>query len=81
MPTYDYACGQCGPFEAFRRMQDRDAAAGCPRCEKPAGRVYLGGSVPTLGLGKADAAHAANMAAAQGAYARMRHGGSCGCCT
>lgn len=27
MPTYDYACDQCGPFEALRSMDQRTATA------------------------------------------------------
>ena len=33
MPTYDYACRQCGHrFEAFQSMKD-DALTTCPQCE------------------------------------------------
>lgn len=33
MPTYDYVCKDCGkPFEAFRKIAERDNAD-CPHCE------------------------------------------------
>ena len=41
MPTYDYQCTHCGPFEAMRRMADRDAPAVCPQCGSQAERVLI----------------------------------------
>jgi putative FmdB family regulatory protein len=31
MPTYDYACGRCGGFDALRRVSQRDERASSRR--------------------------------------------------
>lgn len=42
MPTYDYACKQCGHrFEAFQSMKD-DALTTCPQCEAEALQRLIG---------------------------------------
>jgi putative FmdB family regulatory protein len=42
MPTYDYACKQCGHrFEAFQSMKD-DALTICPACEAEALQRMIG---------------------------------------
>lgn len=38
MPLYDYDCGDCGPFRAFRPMSESARAQPCPRCGSPAPR-------------------------------------------
>ena len=48
MPTYDYACPACGPFEALRTVARRDEPGACPDCGTVAPRV-LGGA-PQLAL-------------------------------
>jgi putative FmdB family regulatory protein len=75
MPTYDYECKDCGPFEAFKRMSARDEATACPRCGVPSERVLAGTRIALLGDGVAR-----ERAAAEGSYARMRHRGGCSCC-
>jgi putative FmdB family regulatory protein len=40
VPLYAFACGRCGPFEAFRPVQEAAAAAVCPGCGAPARRRY-----------------------------------------
>jgi len=32
MPTYDYACPDCGGFEALRSLAQRDEPCACPDC-------------------------------------------------
>ena len=46
MPTYDYACADCGAFEAVRRIAERDAACACPACGASARRLAV--SAPHL---------------------------------
>lgn len=42
MPTYDYACKQCGHrFEAFQSMKD-DALTTCPQCDAEALQRLIG---------------------------------------
>ena len=48
MPTYDYACPDCGPFEALRSVSRRDEPGVCRSCGASAPRV-LGGA-PQLAL-------------------------------
>ena len=40
MPTYAFACEQCGPFEERRPMAEASGAASCPACEGDARRTY-----------------------------------------
>lgn len=85
MPTYDYACPACGPFEARRAIAERDVPAGCPRCGLAAPRAWL--AAPRLADMPAErrGAFAVNERAAHapqrsGDYARLRHPAGCGCC-
>lgn len=71
MPTYDYECRDCGPFEAFRRMADRDAPAACPRCGAVAQRLVTAGRLVSA---------AGATAGEEGSYRRMRHAAGCACC-
>lgn len=40
MPTYEYRCEQCGPFDQRRDAEQANAPLTCPRCWAPARRVY-----------------------------------------
>ncbi|WP_244815982.1 zinc ribbon domain-containing protein [Caballeronia sp. Lep1P3] len=73
MPVYDYACAECGAFEAVRRIAERDDPAACPACGATAQRVTIG--APSVGSG----AGAPAMAEDAGSYG-MRHRGGCLCC-
>jgi putative FmdB family regulatory protein len=82
MPTYDYACADCGEFAALRPMSQRHEPADCPGCGQAAPRVI--GGVPALA---GTAASTRRMMAAteranggSGSYPRMRCGGACSCC-
>ena len=77
MPTYDYRCDRCGPFQALRSIALRDAEARCPDCGAVAPRV-LSGSPHVAGVRRTLAAPDASAA---GAYPRMRHPASCRCCS
>ena len=48
--TYDYACSNCGPFEARRPMVERDQATACPGCGAGATRL-LGAASNGIGAG------------------------------
>jgi putative FmdB family regulatory protein len=76
MPTYDYACDSCGPFEAFKPMSQRDVPSDCPRCSGPARRVLLA----VARLARPGANTQSGEAAAEGTYRRMRHASGCPCC-
>lgn len=47
MPTYDYLCRRCGPFEARRPMSESQAATACRDCGSPSSRLP---SAPLLNL-------------------------------
>ena len=47
MPTYDYLCPACGPFEARRPMSESKALVPCAQCHAPAPRIM---SAPRLNL-------------------------------
>ena len=86
MPTYDYACGGCGGFDAFRSMSQRDEPAACPECGAASPRVFA--AAPRLALldGDTRSAMDTNERArhepkSSRDYARLRHPAGCGCCT
>jgi len=82
MPTYDYACKSCGPFEVVRRIAERDLPASCARCGAASARAWL--VAPRL----ADMPVALRFASATNERARhepqhsslYRHPSGCGCC-
>jgi putative FmdB family regulatory protein len=91
MPTYEYDCGECGGFDAIRRLADRNEPAECPSCARASQRVFA--TAPRLACVSAEQrqAHDTNDRARhaprssrdgdQGSYGRMRHPGGCGCCS
>ncbi len=85
MPTYDYACGDCGGFDAFRSLTERNVPASCPECGVASPRVFA--TAPRLALmdGGTRNAMATNERARHepkrsGDYARLSHPAGCGCC-
>ncbi|MBW0090301.1 zinc ribbon domain-containing protein [Pseudonocardia sp. KRD-184] len=40
MPTYRYACAECGAFDAIRPMRESGSGASCPICAGPSRRVF-----------------------------------------
>lgn len=88
MPTYDYLCPHCGPFETLRGMAQRNDPCACPDCGAQSGRAML--SAPRLSAlsGTARQAHETNERAAHAplssrnlAGAGKRHPAGCGCCS
>ena len=86
MPTYDYACADCGGFDAFRSLADRNQPALCPDCGGASPRVFA--TAPRLALmdGGTRSAMATNERARHepqrsGDYARLKHPTGCGCCS
>ena len=81
MPTYEYDCPRCGPFEAVRPMAEFQAPHPCAGCGGPAPRVLL--SAPRLSgmdAGRRDA-HATNERSANAPKrSGDAHPSSCGCC-
>ena len=41
MPTYDYACADCGEFDALRSLADRNEPCACPWCGTASRRVFV----------------------------------------
>lgn len=86
MPTYDYACAQCGGFDALRALAQRNDDAACPDCGAASARTFV--SAPRLALMQVDTrlAMATNERARHepkrsGDYARLKHPAGCGCCS
>lgn len=86
MPTYDYACSQCGGFDALRTLATRNEPAACPGCGAASPRVFA--SAPSLALmeGGTRRAMETNERARHepkrsGDYARLKHPAGCGCCS
>jgi putative FmdB family regulatory protein len=86
MPTYDYACPQCGPFDSLRSVAMRNQAAACPACSSISPRVL--GSSPALALMQdstrravATNERARHEPKSSSDYARLKHPAGCGCCS
>jgi putative FmdB family regulatory protein len=86
VPTYDYECRDCGGFDAFRSLGQRNEPAACPDCQSPSPRVFA--SAPRLALldGSTRSAMDINERARHepkrsGDYARLKHPSGCGCCS
>lgn len=58
MPSYEFRCGRCGPFEETRCLADAGAPAACPDCASPARRVYTAPGFSVRGGGLRDASAA-----------------------
>ena len=86
MPTYDYACGQCGSFDALRSVSMRNQAAACPTCGGVAPRIIASARALALMEGGTRRAMDTNERArhepkSSGSYARLKHPAGCGCCS
>ena len=81
MPTYEYDCPRCGPFEAVRPMAEFQAPHPCAGCGGPAPRVLL--SAPRLSgmdAGRRDALATNERSANAPKRSGGAHPASCGCC-
>ena len=90
MPTYDYACADCGGFDALRSLAQRNEPCACPACGAAAPRTFV--SAPRLACSSPEqrrafetnerAQHAPRSSRDTGeSYARLRHPAGCGCCS
>ena len=89
MPTYDYACPDCGGFDAFRSLAQRNEPADCPACGTRSPRMLSAPRLSAMATGTRRAIEANERAANQpkssrdlaGGYGRLRHPSGCGCCS
>ncbi len=93
MPTYDYACGECGEFDALRTLAQRNEPCACPWCGAASHRVFT--NAPRLACATPQQRRAAetnersrhaprssrDVDNSDGRYGRMRHPSNCGCCS
>jgi putative FmdB family regulatory protein len=86
MPTYDYACPDCGGFEAFRSMAARNDDVECPSCGTASTRVFV--SAPRLALVDGDTRRAIEIneraqyaPKKSGELGSKSHPAGCGCCS
>lgn len=86
MPTYDYACGDCGGFDALRPLAERNEPAPCPECGGASPRVYA--TAPRLGLMEQGTRRAMDVnerarhePRSSRDYQRLKHPAGCGCCS
>jgi putative FmdB family regulatory protein len=40
MPLYEYRCDDCGGFDAWRTIAERDVPAPCPKCQITGKRIF-----------------------------------------
>ncbi len=69
MPSYEYACGDCGSFDAIQSLAFWDRPVACPGCGELAPRAL---SSPMLAFTATDTTGAPRSAA---------HASGCGCCS
>ncbi|MGK7913566.1 MAG: FmdB family zinc ribbon protein [Synechococcus sp.] len=50
MPLYEYQCQECGPFDAFRSLADRDKPLECQSCSGPTSRIFSPPTMLSIGL-------------------------------
>jgi putative FmdB family regulatory protein len=86
MPTYDYACADCGSFDALRPMSRRDEPAACPGCGIGSPRIFASAPrLASLDAGVRTAIETNERARhepkSSSDYARLRHPSGCGCCS
>ena len=88
MPTYDYACPDCGGFDALRSVSQRDEPCSCPDCGTVSPRVFV--AAPRLACMSSDTRNAievnerashAPRSSRDGDYGRLKHPSGCGCCS
>jgi putative FmdB family regulatory protein len=83
MPIYQYQCAACGPFDAMRRIAERDAPQLCPHCGAATCRDIAGGAMLSLmpqARREAFATNERSMHAPKSSAALgHRHGPNCGC--
>jgi putative FmdB family regulatory protein len=93
MPTYDYACPDCGGFDAFRSLSLRNDPADCPDCGTASPRVIV--SAPRLACVSSETRFAMDtnerarheprssksLEGGMGGYSRLKHPAGCGCCS
>lgn len=86
MPTYDYVCPNCGGFDAFRSLAQRNEDIVCPDCSATSMRTIV--SAPRLALMKVDIRLAMDInerarhePKRSGDYARLKHLAGCSCCS
>lgn len=81
MPTYEYWCEECGPFESLRPISDYAKPCDCPECGASAPRVLM--TPPRVGSSDRSAmrAHAVNEEAADSPKRASQHGPGCSCCS
>jgi putative FmdB family regulatory protein len=48
MPSYEFVCADCGPFEVLRSMAQAGSPAQCPECDTQARRVFTAPGVALL---------------------------------
>ena len=86
MPTYEYACKDCGGFDAFRAMAERNDPTPCPACGAASERTFA--SAPRLGLLEGGTRRAMDVnerarhePRSSRDYQRLKHPAGCGCCS
>jgi putative FmdB family regulatory protein len=80
MPTYEYACPDCGGFTALRPMAQHHDPQPCPACGTPAARVIATAPAYAGMPAAARLAHATNERSAHEPRQSSRHGAGCSCC-
>ena len=81
MPTYDYACPDCGPFEAIRPVAAFRDPCACVTCGALASRVLLAApGLASMDSGRRAAFATNERSASAPAQSRKTHPSGCGCC-
>ena len=80
MPVYEYACADCGPFEAIERMSQCTEPNNCPVCGASSPRVMLTAPNVSFVSQSTRIGHLTNERSADSPKRTSTHGPGCGCC-
>lgn len=76
MPTYDFLCEDCGPFEESRPFEETADSAICPACGGGARRVYSMPNTKIMPAALSNAMHRSEKSAHEPEVARLPKGGT-----
>ena len=82
MPTYDFVCPNCGPFDRLLRIGERDAEQHCKSCGALSPRMPVAApQIADMPSQRRKAMAANERSAHEPARKRVsRHGQGCSCC-
>jgi putative FmdB family regulatory protein len=79
MPQYDFACEDCGPFQAWASMAEAEKSSPCPCCNGPGARELSAPYLATMNGKLRRALGRSERSADEPRLVKRQHLASCGC--